>query len=104
MSYITRTRTRHLGKPTRCNYCKAGAVVWVRYRSCLSPNISHFGGGWKTLYMASCVEHDLYSMFMASRTGEAVPRSDSGARQRRLSIQPSRTWRSMRQRPSQIHR
>jgi hypothetical protein len=58
MSRVTRARLRTLGRPSRCNYCRADAVVWVRYRSYLSPSISRLGGGWSTLYMASCAEHE----------------------------------------------
>src|SRR4051812_34103533 len=49
---------RRADKPWRCNYCKAAAVVWVRYVGYLSRSIRPLGGGHMTLYMAACAEHE----------------------------------------------
>lgn len=45
-------------KPTRCNYCKAPATVWAKYRGYIAPTGRPGSGGSMTLYMASCAEHE----------------------------------------------
>lgn len=45
-------------KPTRCNYCKAPATVWASYRGYLAPNGRPGHGGYSTLYIAACGEHE----------------------------------------------
>lgn len=60
MSYLSTNRrgSRHIPKPTRCNYCQAPATVWLRYRGFLASTGRPGSGGRPMIYVASCAEHE----------------------------------------------
>jgi hypothetical protein len=61
MSYLSNNRrgySRNMPKPTRCDYCKAPATVWAKYRGFLASTGRPGSGGRPLLYVASCAAHE----------------------------------------------